>query len=44
MTDQNARDLAGVTEDLTAPTVTELTEAEMASVTGGIYSEVEFAN
>jgi hypothetical protein len=36
MSEKIARDLAAVTEDLTAPPVVELTEAEIAAVAGGL--------
>lgn len=39
MADKLSRDLATSTEELTAPPVAELTEAEIAAVAGGLMSE-----
>lgn len=36
MSDKIARDLASVTEELTAPAVVELTEGEISMVAGGL--------
>jgi len=38
MADKLARELASSTEELTAPAVTELTEAEISAVAGGMMS------
>jgi len=42
MADEVARNLASITEELTAPTVVELTEAEVEAVAGGLmYAEMD---
>jgi len=38
MADKIARELAASTEELTAPVVTELTDAEIAVVAGGVMA------
>ncbi|HYW17200.1 MAG TPA: hypothetical protein VE891_13740 [Allosphingosinicella sp.] len=37
MTKKIARDLASVTEELTAPAVVEMTEGEISRVAGGVF-------
>lgn len=44
MADKLARELASSTEELTSPAVTELTEAEILSVGGGLYRGAEIAD
>lgn len=43
MSDKIARDLAISTEELTAPAVAELTEAEISAVCGGLAMGAELA-
>lgn len=39
MTDKLARELASATEELTAPSVTELSDAEISAVAGGMLRD-----
>ena len=44
MNEKIARELASLTDELTAPAVVELTDAEISAVAGGLYAGPELAD